>query len=359
MSRLDDLPADQRATLQLLLKQGKSYDDLAALLRLEPRAVRDRALNALDALGPENVDGLPPERQDEVSDYLLGQQSASERAATRAFLEGSAAGRAWARAVAAEVRQFSGDTLPEIPADPAEQEEAFEARAARRAARERQEQSSRTGGIILLLGAAAVIAVLVILAVTRLGGDDDSSSSADDTPDATQSDTAAADTGASSAGTGTTASNGGIELQIPMTSTANKDTIAAGFVLKQNGNRVLGINGQGFQPTDGTKFNYAVWLYSSPAKSVRLGFVGAGVPATGTDKGRLVTGADPDQIESASKDLKNAKEKAAGIATAKLIRTALANIYSYKELVVSREPANTDPKRPTTIVVSGPIVKPS
>lgn len=359
MSRLDDLPADQRATLQLLLKQGKSYDDLAGLLRLEPRAVRDRALNALDALGPDNVDGLPPERQDEVSDYLLGQQTASGRAATRTFLEGSAAGRAWARAVATEVRAFAGDTLPEIPADPTEQEEAYEAVTARRAARERQEQSSKTGGIVLLLGAAVIVAVLVILAVSRLGGDDDSDPVADDAPASTQADTASTSTDGSQAGTGTTAANGGIELQIPMTSTKNKDTIAAGFVLKQNGNRVLGINGQGFEPTDGTKFNYAVWLYSSPAKTVRLGFVGAGVPATGADKGRLVTGADPDQIEAASKELKSAAEKSAGIATAKLIRTALTNLYSYKELLVSREPANTDPKKPTTIVVSGPIVKPS
>ncbi|WP_354702096.1 hypothetical protein DSM112329_02449 [Paraconexibacter sp. AEG42_29] len=364
MSRLDELPADQKATLQLLLKQGKSYDDLAALLRLEPRAVRDRALNALDALGPENVDGLSPERQDEVSDYLLSQQSASARAATRAFLEGSAAGRSWARAVAAEVRGLAGDSLPEIPADAVETEEAFEAVTARRAARERQEQSSKTGGIILLIGAAAIVAVLVVLAVSRLGGDDDDdSASSDDTPVATQT-SAAAGAGAAGTDTGTGAAaptdpNGGIEVQIPMTSTANKDTVAAGFVLKQGNTRVLGINGQGFPATDGSKFNYAVWLYTSKAKAVRLGFVGAGVAASGADKGRLVTGADPDQIEKAAEASKDAKEKAAGIETANLIRTALKDIYTYKELVVSREPAGTDPKAPTTVVVAGPIVKPT
>lgn len=369
MSRLDELPADQKATLQLLLKQGKSYDDLAALLRLEPRAVRDRALNALDALGPDNVDGLSPERQDEVSDYLLSQQSASARAATRTFLEGSAAGRGWARAVAAEVRGLAGDGLPEVPADAVETDEAFEAVTARRAARERQDQSSKAGGIILLVGAAVIVAVLVVLAVSRLGGDDNDSASVDDTPAATQADTGTSaagtqpDTGAA-AGTDTgaaagTDANGGIELQIPMTSTANKNTVAAGFILKQGGSRVLGINGQGFPATDGSKFNYAVWLFSSKEKAVRLGFVGAGVAATGKDKGRLVTGADPDQIEKAAQASTNAKEKSAGIATAKLIRDALKNVYSYKELIVSREPAGTDPAAPTTVVVSGPIVKPS
>ena len=36
MSRLDDLPADRKAVLQLLLKQRKSYDDLSGLLRIDP-----------------------------------------------------------------------------------------------------------------------------------------------------------------------------------------------------------------------------------------------------------------------------------------------------------------------------------
>ena len=53
MARVDDLPADQKAVIQLLLKQGKTYDELAALLRLDGAGVRDRALDALDALGAE------------------------------------------------------------------------------------------------------------------------------------------------------------------------------------------------------------------------------------------------------------------------------------------------------------------
>jgi len=35
MSRLDALPADQKSVLQLLLRQGKGYDDLSGLLRLD------------------------------------------------------------------------------------------------------------------------------------------------------------------------------------------------------------------------------------------------------------------------------------------------------------------------------------
>jgi len=115
MTPIDDLAPDQRAVLQLLIKQGKEYAELAALLRISPAAVRDRAVSALDALGPRDGAPLAAERRAEVTDYLLGQQSASERQATREFLEGSAAGRAWARTVAGELRPLGGDALPEIP----------------------------------------------------------------------------------------------------------------------------------------------------------------------------------------------------------------------------------------------------
>jgi hypothetical protein len=340
MSRLDELPADQKATLQLLLKQGKSYDELAGLLRLEPNAVRERALNALDALGPETTVGLSPERQDEISDYLLGQQTASERAATRAFLEGSAAGRSWARSVSSELRPLAGETLPDIPAEAAEMDEAFGALTARAQARDRQEQSSRVGGVLLLLGAAAIVAVLVVLVVSRLGGDNTSTTKADTTPASTTATTAAP--------------NAGFETQIEMKSTTSK-ALAAAFILNQNGKRVLGINGQDFPASDPKVFNYAVWLYSSPSKAFRLGFVGGGVAGTGADKGRLVTGADPDAIEKLGT---TAAEKAANKATAQAIRDQLKIVYTYKEVIITREKAGVDSKTPGPIVVSGPIVKP-
>ena len=46
MSPVDALPADQRAVVQLLLKQGKSYGELADLLRIDEGAVRERAVSA-------------------------------------------------------------------------------------------------------------------------------------------------------------------------------------------------------------------------------------------------------------------------------------------------------------------------
>src|SRR4051794_39816821 len=177
MSPVDDLAPDQRAVLQLLLKQGKAYVELATLLRISPEAVRDRAVTALESLGPRDGAPLAPERRAEVADYLLGQQSASQRLDTREFLEGSAAGRAWARVVAGELKPLGGDALPEIPAEREEVEEAFDGLQAREARRAEVQRSSKAGGAILLVG-AVIIAVALILIIRGGGGNDDSSNSA-------------------------------------------------------------------------------------------------------------------------------------------------------------------------------------
>jgi hypothetical protein len=50
MSRLDDLPPDQRAVLLLLVRQGKSHAEIADMLGIPQQAVHDRASAALDAL---------------------------------------------------------------------------------------------------------------------------------------------------------------------------------------------------------------------------------------------------------------------------------------------------------------------
>jgi len=192
MASLDQLPADQRAVLQLLLKQGRTYENLSSVLRVDAGSVRERAHAALGALGPQAA-ALSPDRQEELSDYLLGQQPDSERARTRDFLAGSAAGRGWARVVADGLRPLSGDRLPEIPeegerdddgapgdtsavaaaAQPAREERrAGSAERDDRAAggeRDEAERSSRVGGILLLAGLGIALAVVVVLLVT--GGD--------------------------------------------------------------------------------------------------------------------------------------------------------------------------------------------
>ena len=76
MSRLDELPHDQRAALSLLLRQRKSYSEVASLLGIPEHAVHDRAHAALAVLAPRQARELTPECRHEIGDYLLGQQAA-------------------------------------------------------------------------------------------------------------------------------------------------------------------------------------------------------------------------------------------------------------------------------------------
>src|SRR6185312_6218474 len=162
MSGIDSLPVEQRAVLQLLLQQGRPYHDLSGLLDIDAAEVRRRAHSALDALGPDET-GLDPERRGEIGDYLLGQQDDAGRAATHRYLEGSPAGRAWARVVAGELREVAGDRLPEIPAGGRDDGAGATAEAATAApapaepeARPGAPRSSRLGGALLLGGVALV-----------------------------------------------------------------------------------------------------------------------------------------------------------------------------------------------------------
>ena len=119
MSRLDELPPDQRAALSLLLLQHKSYAEVAALLGIAERAVHDRAQAAIVVLAPGRARDLTPESRQEIGDYLLGQQpGVAERLRTRALLNSSEPARAWAADVVAQLAPMAGSNLPDIPAGP-------------------------------------------------------------------------------------------------------------------------------------------------------------------------------------------------------------------------------------------------
>ncbi len=113
MAGHDSLPPDQRAVLQLVLGRGQSYDEIAAMLSIDRAGVRSRALDALDALGPESaVDSV---RRGLITDYLLGQLPAPVADEVRRRLAAQPGERAWARVVAGELMPLAGDRLPEIP----------------------------------------------------------------------------------------------------------------------------------------------------------------------------------------------------------------------------------------------------
>ena len=187
MSRIDALPADQRSVLQLLLRQGKGYDDLSGLLNLHAGEVRSRAYDALDALGPGSA-GLPSDRRQAIADWLLGQQGPDKASETRAFVAGSPAARAWADAVAEQLRPLGGDRLPEVPIDGASgiapaaaataasppvgaAAAAADAPPFAPAPRPAPRGCRRGGAILIAAVLAAIVAAVLVIVLT---GDDDS-----------------------------------------------------------------------------------------------------------------------------------------------------------------------------------------
>lgn len=310
MARIDDLPPDQRAALQLLLKQGRSYDEIAQLLRIEPRAVRERARSALDTLGPEDVEDLELEEQDEIADYLLGQQSASRRAGTREFLERSAPGRAWARVVAGELRSgglATEENLPDIPAEAAEEAEAFDALQARTEHREKVQRSSKVGGVILLTAAAIVVFGALALAIGLFDGDDGGGEDTAQTPT-----------------TQTTATNATppVEAQINLLPPQGSESDAAGAaqVARQGDQRAVALLAQGLQPANENRF-YAIWLYTSENQARRLGFPNP--QPSRENNGRIETSFP-----------------------------LTGDVRQYRELVVTQE-SDEAPRRPGRIVLRG------
>ena len=264
MARLDDLAPDHRAVLQLLLKQGKTYEDLAGLLRTDPDSVQERAHRALESLGPLGGMTLSAAEQAEISDYLLGQQTASQRASTRQLLETSPEGRAWARIVAGELRPLAGDDLPEIPAEGAEVDEAFGALQARHEARERQAKSSRLGGALLLGAVGVAVAFLIVFALTS--GDDDSDKGSSDNGAVTST------TGSKTTPTGTSTTPqviGQINLN-PVKSSPSKKAKAAVTLVRQGGEIDILFQGQDI-PANTSSDVYALWVVSND-NAARLGF---------------------------------------------------------------------------------------
>jgi hypothetical protein len=329
MSRIDSLPADQKAVLQLLLRRGSRYDELSGLLRIDEAEVRRRAHGALQALGPDDA-GLSAERREQISDYLLGQQSGEQAAGTRGFLEGSDSGRAWARSVADELREVAGDRLPEVPAEEAtaEAEAAAEAEAdgdARAEAhtdapaeadtagaafgappRDRERtgpRASRRGGAILLAG--LLIAAVAVVLVFVLRDSDDGGT--DTTPAASTSTTQA--------------QQPQVVAQANLVPPSNrKGSKALGVVLVQRAGAqqqiVAAVQGLSKPKTGG----YGIWLYAGPGKEKWLGFF-----ASQDDQGRLL----------ARGELKE-------------------SVRDYREILVTRE-AKGNPTDPGPIFLRGPI----
>jgi hypothetical protein len=266
------------------------------------------------ALGPNATPGVPDARRDEITDFLLGQGSEAERDTTRDVLAGSAAERAWARAVRDELGPLAGDALPEIPAEraasapvaPAEPVAAAEpAEPAAAGARPALPRSSRLGGA-LLLGLVAVVVAVVLVVVLGGGG---------------SSGTGNADTASTAAKKTTTTPQPVVKAQVnlaPPKGAPAAKALGVVQVVDVSGQQAINAVVQGLPTTK--KAGYGIWLYSSGGKELFLGYF-----SSADQQGRL-------------------------IAQGKLS----ANISGYREMLVSTE-TQKNPARPGTIYLRGPI----
>jgi hypothetical protein len=102
------LAPEQRALLELIARQRRSYGELAELLGRDVGSVRARAHAAGDAL-LAGAEGRPTDEvRGLVTDYVLRQQTLSERLRTRELLNDSARARAWAKRLRGEMPALGG-----------------------------------------------------------------------------------------------------------------------------------------------------------------------------------------------------------------------------------------------------------
>jgi hypothetical protein len=102
VSRLERLTPDERALLELVLRQGFDYDRLGELLGIPRAAVRERALSACDRVAPVHVEEPPEVERRQIVDFLLGQHEGPPPEAIS-----DPTGRDWARAVSTHLRELS------------------------------------------------------------------------------------------------------------------------------------------------------------------------------------------------------------------------------------------------------------
>jgi hypothetical protein len=308
MPGLDALPADQRAVLQLVLRQGRSYDEIARALRIEPAAVRARAHDGLAALAaPGELNG---KGRAGVADWLLGQQDAGERERTEELLARDGAARRWAGELAGELRDVA--TARELPALPPEREpgsvpEREGAAPAPRIPAATARPSSRRGGAVLLAAVALFAAIILVIVLTR-GGD--------------KAPQRATSTGTSS--TSTAASQNRVLRQVnlkPPSGAPAPSALGVAQVSLVNGKQVLYAIAQGLKVSKTTA--WAVWVQSGSETPIWVG------PFAEADKqGRIyATGT---------------------------VRSGV-DITRYARMIVTREKPGKKPGTPGPVYLSGPI----
>lgn len=256
MASVEQLPADQRAVLSLLLTQQKSYAEIADALDLSENAVSERAYAALSKLAePEAAPA--DKRRAQIGDYLLGQQNDARAEETKRSLTRSAPDRAWARAAAASLASLAVRPLPDIPGAEPQPPAAAEEAAAGPPAGLASDQTGR-GGIFLIAGVLLLVALGAGFGLGRLTGGDGSAAN-DQKPAATNASNASATAIAQAA------------LKPPAGAPAPKAIGFAG-ISAQGAERTMSVVAKGL-PAAAKGSQYGVWLTADGEAAVWLGYL--------------------------------------------------------------------------------------
>jgi Sigma-70, region 4 len=256
---IDTLAPDQRAAVQLVLRQGLSYGELSEMLGMPEETIRARARGGLEALAPD----LPaPARSGEIADWLLGQQSEKHAARTRELLLSDAAAAKWAATVAKPLRKVpGGDSVPELPTE-------SRANGTKTVVEESEPapgRSSRLGGALLIGGAVAIVAI--VLAFVFLRGDDPEPAADTETPTSTATPTP----------TAVGLQPGDVVMQGP----AGSKALAVLRLVPTGENRIeFALVGQDIPPNASGQ-RYSLWFRNEDGKAQLVGDISRPVEANG------------------------------------------------------------------------------
>ena len=240
MATFDQLSAEQRAIVELVLQRGKDYDELSDMLGVPETRVRELARDALVDLAPVSAGRVEEDWRGQLADYVLGQQSGPEATATRGHLRRSEAARTWTRSLLDSLDQlYRNGSMPAIPeGERGVRPKRVDAAGApgRLASADvlHRRRGLAVGGVL-----AAVVLVAVLLWPVGLvtGGGDD---------------------------------GGGGSGQASPASGRPKSAAGIAVVFGQGKQRVVEVVATGLQPTT-RKFAYQLWLYNDPNHVKSLG----------------------------------------------------------------------------------------
>ncbi|HEX4718022.1 MAG TPA: anti-sigma factor [Thermoleophilaceae bacterium] len=282
MATFDQLAEDQRAIIEIVLRQDRSYEEIGEMLDLPPARVRELAREALANLAPSTAEFVDPQWRGQVADYILGQQAGPEAQATRGHLKRSEPARIWAYSLLDALDGFYPDgKRPAIPVGeaggrPRSREraaasngDADAAPATTPAAASRRGLGGSSGAlssaaqsallrrrILAGLGIVVVLALLIFGGIKLFGGSDNSKKTS-------------ASSGTNTTPTSTQGQQGQVVAQAVLAPIGKSFKGTGAALIYQTGNQTLAVVRAKLPPSTGNN-KYVLWLYNSDKQLVPL-----------------------------------------------------------------------------------------